>query len=206
MVQHLLSYARENAAFVEGELAPALEQRGEEVWIDVEDIRGGAADWRASVWAAIEAAKAVVFVLSPVSMALTVCAEELEHAEALNKRIVPALLESVDGAALPAALERPNWVPARDFDALGAALELDEAWLNAHARLTQRTTSGCATTATGATCCGAATCAPPNAGSTSRPGTASRRPPTRSCMSPRAGARRRGACGRCSRGSCWRSR
>ena len=140
MAHTFLSYARENAAFVEEELAPALERRGEDVWIDVEDIRGGAADWRASVWAGIEGAKAVVFVLSPASLTSTVCAEELEHAEALNKRIVPALLESVDGVALPAALGRPNWVPARDFDALGAALALDEAWLDAHARLTQRTT------------------------------------------------------------------
>ena len=139
MAPTFVSYAREDAVFVEGELAPALEQRGEDVWIDVEDIRGGAADWRASVWAGIEAAKAVVFVLSPASLASTVCAEELAHAEALNKRIVPALLESVDGAAMPAALERPNWVPAHDFDALGAALELDEAWLDAHARLIQRT-------------------------------------------------------------------
>lgn len=140
MAHTFISYAREDAAFVEGELAPELEDRGEAVWIDVEDIRGGAADWRASVWAGIEGAKAVVFVLSPASLTSTVCAEELEHAEGLNKRIVPALLESVDGAALPAALERPNWVPARDFGALRAALELDEAWLDTHARLTQRTT------------------------------------------------------------------
>jgi hypothetical protein len=142
-----LSYAREDGAFVEERLATALAERGKEVWLDVEDIRGGASDWRANVWAGIEAAKVVVFVLSPDSLASTVCREELERAVDLNKRIVPVLRRPVDGLPLPPALERPNWVYARAQDGFDAsvsalvdALELDEAWLDQHARFTQRTT------------------------------------------------------------------
>ena len=88
----------------------------------------------------------MVFVLTPDSLASTVCGEELQHAEELNKRIMPVLRRSVDGLPVPAPLERPNWVLARpedDFDAsvtsLIDALELDEAWVEQHARLTQRT-------------------------------------------------------------------
>ena len=68
------------------------------------------------------------------------------HAIDLNKRIVPVLRRPVDGLRIPPALERPNWVysrPEDDFDAsvaaLVEALELDEAWIERHARLTLRT-------------------------------------------------------------------
>jgi WD40 repeat protein len=141
-----LSYAREDKEFVEGRLTRALVERGKDVWIDVEDIRGGASDWRANVWAGIEAAKAVVFVLSPDSLGSSVCGQELQRTEELNKRIVPVLRRPVDDESVPPALARPNWIFARpedDFDASVAALvdalELDEAWLDQHARLTQRT-------------------------------------------------------------------
>jgi WD40 repeat protein len=141
-----LSYAREDKEFVEGRLTRALVAHGKDVWIDVEDIRGGASDWRASVWAGIESAKAVVFVLTPNSLGSSVCGEELQRAEELNKRIIPVLRRPVDDGSVPPALARPNWILARpedDFDASVAALvdalELDEPWVEQHARLTQRT-------------------------------------------------------------------
>ena len=141
-----VSYSRRDKDWVDTRLAAALEARGKDVWIDLDDIRGGASDWRATVWAGIEASKVVVFVLTPDSLASRVCNEELEHASALNKRIIPILRHPVDGVAVPPALERPNWIFARsedDFDgavaALVTAMETDEDWLDMHARLTQRT-------------------------------------------------------------------
>jgi WD40 repeat protein len=141
-----VSYAREDKEFVEGLLTRALVAHGKNVWIDVEDIRGGASDWRASVWAGIESAKVVVFVLTPDSLASEVCGEELRRADELNKRIIPVLRRSVDDLPIPPPLARPNWILARaedDFDSsmgsLVDALELDEAWVEQHARLTQRT-------------------------------------------------------------------
>jgi WD40 repeat protein len=141
-----VSYAREDKEFVDGLLTPALVAGGKDVWLDVEDIRGGASDWRASVWAGIESAKAVVFVLTPDSLVSKVCGEELQHADELNKRIIPVLRRSVDGLPVPPALARPNWILARaedDYEASAASLieavELDEDWVEQHARLTQRT-------------------------------------------------------------------
>ena len=141
-----VSYAREDKEFVEQQLTKALATHGKDVWIDVEDIRGGASDWRASVWAGIESATVMVFVLTPDSLASTVCGEELQRADELNKRIIPVLRRSVDGLAIPPALSRPNWIFARPEDgfdtsvaALIKALELDEAWVEQHARLNQRT-------------------------------------------------------------------
>jgi WD40 repeat protein len=141
-----VSYAREDKEFVDGLLTPALVAHGKNVWLDVEDIRGGASDWRASVWAGIESAKVVAFVLTPDSLVSEVCGEELQRADELNKRIIPVLRRSVDGLPVPPALARPNWILARtedDFEASAAslidALELDEDWVEQHARLTQRT-------------------------------------------------------------------
>lgn len=141
-----LSYSRIDKEFAEGRLTKALAAHGKDVWIDVEDIRGGASDWRATVWAGIEAAKVVVFVLTPDSLASTVCGEELAEAEKLNKRIVPLLHRSVKGLPIPEALSKPNWVnvrPEDDFEtsvkSLIDAIELDEPWVEQHARLTQRT-------------------------------------------------------------------
>ena len=96
-----VSYAREDKEFVEHRLTKALVERGKDVWIDVQDIRGGASDWRASVWAGIEAAKVFVFVLTPDALASTVCAEELRRSEELNKRIIPVLRRPVDDESVP---------------------------------------------------------------------------------------------------------
>ena len=141
-----ISYAREDMEFVEQQLTEALVAHGKDVWIDVEDIRGGASDWRATVWAGIESATVMVFVLTPDSLSSTVCGEEVQRADELNKRIIPILRRSVDGLEIPPPLSRPNWIllrPEDDFDAsvtaLIDALELDEAWVERHARLNQRT-------------------------------------------------------------------
>ena len=141
-----VSYAREDTAFVD-RLSRGLAERGKGVWIDVEDIRAGASDWRATVWAGIEGAKVMVFVLTPDSLASSVCAEELGRAVELNKRIIPVLHRTVDDERVPPALARPNWIAMRAQDDLDAAIgalvdavEIDEAWVEQHARFTQRTT------------------------------------------------------------------
>jgi TIR domain len=62
--------------------------------VDVEDIRGGASDWRASVWAGIDSATVMVFVLTPDSLASSACGEELQWADELNKLKAAARLEN----------------------------------------------------------------------------------------------------------------
>jgi hypothetical protein len=80
-----VSYSRRDKAFVEGILLPALTGRGKDVWIDLEDIPP-AADWREQVLGGVAAANALIFVLSPDSLASRVCGEELERAVELNTR------------------------------------------------------------------------------------------------------------------------
>ena len=138
-----ISYSRRDSDFVRT-LHEALLARERQTWVDWEGI-APTADWMNEIHAAIDAAEAVVFVLSPESAASPVCAQELAHALAQNKRLIPILRRMVDPAQVPTALARLNWVYVRDaddFDAairtLLAAVDTDLDWVQAHTRLLVR--------------------------------------------------------------------
>ncbi len=125
-------------------LIAALEARGKDVWLDVEDIPGGA-DWRARIKRGIEACNAFVFVLGPSSLSSDHCGEELAVAAAQNKLIIPLYHQEVDQARLPAVLADPEWIFMRDgddfesaLDKLVDALESDVEWRDQHTRIAGR--------------------------------------------------------------------
>ena len=138
-----ISYSRHDGEFVRP-LVRALEARGKDVWVDLDDIPKSA-DWHARVEQGIEASKAVVVVLSPALAASQICGEEIRHAIEHNKRLIPILRTDVEPEQLYPELNAPNWILARDqddgeaaFEELVAALETDLAWLEVHARLVAR--------------------------------------------------------------------
>lgn len=139
-----LSYSRTDGGFVLEGLRPELLARGHEVWVDV-DITGGA-KWRERVKRGIEACKALIFVVSPDSVASEACRDELEDAVALNKLVIPVVYRDVDVRAMPRALADAEWVflrkrddPVFGFDRLVEALETDLEWRDQHTRLAGRT-------------------------------------------------------------------
>jgi hypothetical protein len=81
------SNAREDSDFVVHRLRKVRRDRGQQVWLDV-DI-AGVAKWRARVMRAIEACRALIFVVSPGSVASEASSLELDDAVALNKMVVP---------------------------------------------------------------------------------------------------------------------
>lgn len=144
------------------ELAPTL-HRGE-VFIsaardDVDFIRRMTASLASSGWtptfepsedhdsaawvqAALVSADAVVFVITPASIASNSCTKELLEAERVCKRVVPVLRRDVDPAYLPQEFKERNLLRAReqdDFDAaMRALVELlneDEKWTRMHTEL-----------------------------------------------------------------------
>ena len=138
-----ISYSRSDGAFVRT-LHEALVVRDRQTWVDWEGIPP-TADWMSEIRAAIDAAEAVVFVLSPESVASPVCAQEVEHAVAQHKRLIPILRRAVDAAQVPPALARLNWVYVRDEDdvdeaiqTLLTAVDTDLDWVHAHTRLLVR--------------------------------------------------------------------
>ena len=104
MADLFVSYARTDADAVR-RLCDALIAQRREVWVDSRDIPP-TAQWREEIRAAIDAASAVVFVISPASIGSEECRGELEHAVAQGKRLIPLVLQKPDMAAVPAVLSR----------------------------------------------------------------------------------------------------
>lgn len=138
-----ISYSRKDQEFVR-HLEEALERSERRTWIDHGEVMP-AEDWHTAIYSGIEAADNFVFVLSPDSLNSKVCADELSHAITHNKRLVPVLYREVDSLALPAPLDKLNWIFFRErdefdsaFQTLCAALDTDLGYVRAHTRLLTR--------------------------------------------------------------------
>ena len=143
MADVFISYAREDQAFVR-RVFDALKEFGRETWVDWEGIPPSAV-WMAEVRKAIESGEAFVFVISPDSLASSVCREEVAHAASVNKRIIPILHREVDDTPAPEAVAERNWIFLRtedDFDRgieqLLESLVADPEWTEQHTRLLVR--------------------------------------------------------------------
>src|SRR6202051_3110793 len=82
-----IPYSRKDMAFVD-RLEPALKAHGFEPLIDRAEIYAFE-DWWKRIESLIGRADTVVFVLSPDAIVSEVCAKEVAHAAALNKRFAP---------------------------------------------------------------------------------------------------------------------
>lgn len=138
-----VSYSRRDAGFVRKLCAGLLEQ-GIDSWVDWEDIPPSA-EWMDEIRRGIDSADAFAFVISADSVASKVCGEELGHAVAAGKRLIPLRLTDVDQGLVSESLRRLNWIDARDPAAFAdvvrrfvEALTTDLVLLRTHARLLVR--------------------------------------------------------------------
>src|SRR5689334_18136597 len=138
-----VSYSRRDEDFVRT-LVRALEERGKDVWRDKDDIPP-AVEWREEIRQGIDGSDVFTFVLSPDSLKSRPCSDELSHAVAAGKTVVPLVRRSADGTPIPEDLSRLNYVYARETDDFGQAVEqlvaaIDglPAWERTHTRLLLR--------------------------------------------------------------------
>jgi WD40 repeat protein len=138
-------YSRRDRDFTQ-QLHAALSARGKDVYVDWEDIPAWSPDYEAELFAAIDAADAFLFVLTPESIESPHCMRELGRAAQQGKRIRPLLRRAV-GPSVPEPLRRPQWVDfSRDdhfesaVETLVQALGVDAGWVHAHTRLGLRAT------------------------------------------------------------------
>ena len=87
MADAFISYSRKDTAFVR-RLDEALKSRKREAWVDWEGIRP-TEEFMQAIYRAIEAADALIFVLTPDSVASVICGREVAHAAVYNKKLVP---------------------------------------------------------------------------------------------------------------------
>jgi WD40 repeat protein len=141
-----ISYSHLDVEFAE-RLRDALAERGKQVWVDEKAIPG-AAKWAEDLLRGIEQSDAIVFLITPKSVASDECGKELSHASELNKRIIPVHIGGpVDPKNLPPALAERQLIPARglfeeNFDQsleqLIAAIDTDLDWVREHTDWTEK--------------------------------------------------------------------
>lgn len=128
-------------------LCQALAERHQPktVWVDRKRIEP-AAQWLNRVTRAIEASRAVIYVMAPGSVASADCRRELDLAAERNKLIIPIRVRDVpDGAAIHPQVSAANWIladpegaPGSLVDEVVRALEDDLDWRDRHAYLGAR--------------------------------------------------------------------
>ena len=135
-----ISYSRRDLVFAE-RIVAALEARGLSPKIDTRDLPK-LEDWRRELLGFIREADAVVFIVSPNSIASPVCEWEIQQVASLNKRLAPIVYERVPDARIPEAAAKINYLffdtPGsfeERCDELARALETDRAWIKDHTRL-----------------------------------------------------------------------
>lgn len=139
-----ISYSREDMAFAD-EIVDGLKiVYGFDVTIDRHSIRQGE-DWKKRLGALIAEADTIVFILSPTSVQSQICQWEVDEAERLGKRFVPALYRDLESLPAPPQLAAINYVDFTSgrtlitgLEALAKALRVDQAWLNEATRLLLR--------------------------------------------------------------------
>jgi WD40 repeat protein len=139
-----ISYARADKIFVRS-FHDALVRRERKVWVDSADIPALDPDWIATVFGAIEASDTFVFIMSPASVASSVCAQEVAHAARHGKRLAVIVHRAVDDETVKERLPglmTPQWFFLwaddefeRSVDRLLDALNTDPDHVKAHTRL-----------------------------------------------------------------------
>lgn len=142
-LQVFLSYSRKDLVTAE-HLRDVLIARGFGAYLDKHDILPGE-PWKERLAQLIETADTVVFLISPDSIASTVCDWEVNEAERLGKRILPVVIRDAPADAVPGRLKRLNYIflrheteAADGLARLEAALLTDIAWVREHTRLGER--------------------------------------------------------------------
>ena len=143
-----ISYSRNDSEFVRI-LNKALENSKRKTWVDWKGIAKGT-EWWKEIEEGIEGADTFVFVISPDSVASTVCQDEINHAVKYNKQILAIVYRDADELleeknSAHTAISRPNWLFFRDtdnfeqsFKELIDALNLDIAHVKGHTRFLVR--------------------------------------------------------------------
>lgn len=105
-----ISYRRKNVEFVK-RLDAAFKARGQEVWVDWEDIPPGSEGFSDDIKRGIEGADTFIAVLSPDYLESTYCVDlELGYALQLKKKIIPIVHQKFEGQPVPEGIGHINWV------------------------------------------------------------------------------------------------
>jgi len=103
-----ISYSRADSDFAR-QLNDAFQLQGKTTWFDQESIAAGV-DFQKEIYKGIEKANNFLFIISPSSINSPYCANDLEYAQSLNKRIVTILHRAVSPNELHLVLAGIHWI------------------------------------------------------------------------------------------------
>lgn len=112
--EFFISYSRKDKDFVQ-KLFTRFKQEGIDPWLDSDDLTP-AGFWRQEVMVGIQHANDFIYCLSPDSCLSPECGKELEHALALEKRIIPIVAKSTPKNLIHPGLQDINWLFFEDFE------------------------------------------------------------------------------------------
>ncbi|HEY9727180.1 MAG TPA: TIR domain-containing protein [Chroococcales cyanobacterium] len=136
-----ISYSRADSDFVR-KLNNGLQIHNKTTWFDQESIASGV-DFQREIYKGIESCNNFLFIISPTSLKSPYCADEVDYAQKLNKRIVTVLYQKVDPTELHPVLAKVQWIdfcnPGSDFftnfGELTRTLDADPDYIRNHTRL-----------------------------------------------------------------------
>lgn len=139
-----ISYSRTDSDFAR-QLNDALQIQGKTTWFDQESIASGT-DFQREIYRGIEGADHFLFVVSPSSINSPYCADEVEYAAKLNKRIITVLHRPIRLAELHPELAKVQWIDfnhqegefGANFRELIRTLDTDLEHLQTHTKLLLR--------------------------------------------------------------------
>lgn len=139
-----ISYSRVDSDFAR-RLNDALQQQGKTTWFDQESIASGA-DFQQEIERGIENSANFLFIISPSSVKSPYCANEVERAAELNRRIVPVLYRAVPTSDVHPKLASVQWVDFNqhngefhtNFSDLVRTLDTDREHVRNHTKWSQR--------------------------------------------------------------------
>ena len=140
-----ISYSRADADFAR-KLNDALQLQGKTTWFDQESIAAGTADFQQEIYRGIEVSDNFLFILSPNSIQSDYCADEVNYATGLNRRIVTVLCRPISTADLHPVLAKVQWLDfsqqdesfTHQFNRLVRVLETNREHVHSHTKWSQR--------------------------------------------------------------------
>ncbi|MEO1004657.1 MAG: TIR domain-containing protein [Cyanobacteria bacterium J06638_38] len=139
-----ISYSRANSDFAR-RLNDSLTEVGKLTWFDQENIASGA-NFQEEIYRGIENCDNFLFIISPQSVNSPYCADEVEYAHKLNKRIITVVYQHVPASELHPVLAQIQWIDFNlhegdfyaNFPQLVRTIHTDREHVHSHTKWGQR--------------------------------------------------------------------
>ena len=143
-IEVFISYSRANSDFAR-KINEALQIQGKTTWFDQESIASGA-NFQQEIYRGIENSHNFLFIISPDSVNSKYCADEVEYAQKMHKRLITILYEKTPSELIHPTLAKIQWINFKkneqdfysNFSELIRTLDTDREYVSSHTKWSER--------------------------------------------------------------------